>query len=240
MLITALNSTIIHGFRTAFLANATRSFRILERVPYALWFNLGIAHNQFSELPIIAYLNGEVVQVDESITSHNHTDMSVRTDTHWIRLGGSQTGNSLTNASMNDLVIWVRALTEFESHRFLGYSHELTIFNGQICSQYNLLTSASYYWTTDPYISQDGLTQIDARLHPNIRKYLTPVVDHSKTGLPGYALASLYKSYRGEFHYSSLDQLQKSLVPRLRMKSDHYLILGKRHVHSTVNYSVYW
>ncbi|KAF7257260.1 hypothetical protein EG68_05378 [Paragonimus skrjabini miyazakii] len=115
---------------------------------------------------------------------------------------------------------------------------------GTIClctgSQYNLLTSASYYWTTDPYISQDGLTQIDAHLHPNIREYLAPLLDHSKTGVPGYALASLYKSYHGKFHYTSLDQMQKSPVPSLRMKTDHYLLLGRRLERAAWNSSYLW
>ncbi|KAF7257704.1 hypothetical protein EG68_04972 [Paragonimus skrjabini miyazakii] len=90
-----------------------------------------------------------------------------------------------------------------------------------------MLTSASHYWTPDFYISQDSLTQVATRLHPKAGKYLTPVVDRSETGVPGYSLASFYKPHRSQFHNSSLDHMQKSPVPILGMRSDHYLLLGK-------------
>ncbi|KAF7255108.1 hypothetical protein EG68_10346 [Paragonimus skrjabini miyazakii] len=131
---------------------------------------------------------------------------------------------------MNDLVIWLRALEEFESHRFLGYTR----------SQFTILTSASHYWTPDLYISQDSLTQVAARLHPKAGKYLTPTGDRSETGVPGYALASFYKPHRSQFHYSSLDHMRKSAVPILEMGSNHYLILGRSIDGTTGNLSKLW
>ncbi|KAF5395910.1 hypothetical protein PHET_11455 [Paragonimus heterotremus] len=72
---------------------------------------------------------------------------------------------------------------------------------------------------------------MDARSHPRVGKYLALAVDHSRTGVPCFALASLYKSYHGKFHYSNLNQMQKSLVPSPRITDDHYLLLDILRVH---------
>ncbi|KAF7258034.1 hypothetical protein EG68_04290 [Paragonimus skrjabini miyazakii] len=173
--------------------------------------------NRKAYVKIMAYSNGMSVQVTAINKESIREGVSVGVDGRWIRLGDPQSSGSLTNISMNDLVIWLCALDQFESHRFLGYSRP----------QFNMLTSASDYWTPDFYISRDSLTQVAARLHPKTGKYLTPTLDRSQTGVPGYALASFYKPHRSQFHYSSLDHMQKSPVPLLKMGSDHYLLLGK-------------
>ncbi|KAF7261612.1 hypothetical protein EG68_01046 [Paragonimus skrjabini miyazakii] len=210
--------------------NVTHSFKILEQIPYGLWFNLGIVYRQFPKFQIMAYFNGKSVQVSEINKESIANKVNVGVDERWIRLGDPHPGSSFTNTSMNDLVIWLRALEEFESHRFLGYSR----------SQFNMLTSASYYWTPDLYISRDSLTQVAVRLHPKTGKYLKPAVDRSQTGVPGYALASFYKPHRSQLHYSSLDHMQKSLVPLLEMGSNHYLLLGRGVDETAGNLSNLW
>ncbi|KAF7257703.1 hypothetical protein EG68_04971 [Paragonimus skrjabini miyazakii] len=112
-----------------FLDNVTHHFRILEQIPYGLWFNLGIVYRQLPESPIEAYFNGKYVQVSEVSKGPIWRGVNVGVDECWIRLGDSHFRHSLTNVSMNDLVIWLRSLEEFESHRFLGYTRELTVSN---------------------------------------------------------------------------------------------------------------
>ncbi|KAF7255189.1 hypothetical protein EG68_08359 [Paragonimus skrjabini miyazakii] len=202
----------------------------MVHTPFGLWFNLGIVYRQLPESPIIAYFNGKYMQVSEISKEPIRRGSIVEVDERWICLGAAHSNSSLTNVSMNDMVIWSRSLEEFESHRFLGYSR----------SQFNMLTSASHHWTPDFYISQNSLTQVVACLHPKAGKYLTPTVDCSETDVPGYALASFYKPHRSQSRCSSLDHMQKSPVPILKMRSDHYLLIGRGIDGTSVNLSNLW
>lgn len=86
------------------------------------------------------------------------------------------------------------------------------------------LHNASYYWTPDPYIFYDSNVQIQVRQK---YKYLQPENDYSLTGIPGYSLASIYRPKFVKFHFSHDDYENKSKVPVLEMKPQHYMMLGK-------------
>ncbi|CAH8640224.1 unnamed protein product [Heterobilharzia americana] len=96
---------------------------------------------------------------------------------------------------------------------------------------------ASYYWTPDPYIAYDSSAQIQARQKYN---YLQPRNDYSLTGIPGFSLASIFRSKYATFRSSQFDYENKSTVPVFRMKPQQYMMLGLRKSSEVIPTNLVW
>ncbi|CAH8659273.1 unnamed protein product [Schistosoma margrebowiei] len=202
-------------------------FRVYSMIPRDIWFNIGISLSNFIDPTVSVYFNGISMPVEQVMpptgTPLKRTDRCL----NGLILGSSKIEQSADGIAYNDFILWYRWLYSFESHLFVGYTR----------AQQANLHNASYYWTPDPYIFYDSNVQIQVRQK---YKYLQPENDYSLTGIPGYSLASIYRPKFVKFHFSHDDYENKSKVPVLEMKPQHYMMLGQRKSSEVISTNLIW
>ncbi|CAH8630671.1 unnamed protein product [Schistosoma mattheei] len=202
-------------------------FRVYSMIPRDIWFNIGISLSNFIDPTASVYFNGISMPVEQVMpptgTPLKRTDRCL----NGLILGSSKIEQSAAGIAYNDFILWYRWLYSFESHLFVGYTR----------AQQANLHNASYYWTPDPYIFYDSNVQIQVRQK---YKYLQPENDYSLTGIPGYSLASIYRPKFVKFHFSHDDYENKSKVPVLEMKPQHYMMLGQRKSSEVISTNLIW
>ncbi|CAH8582737.1 unnamed protein product [Schistosoma turkestanicum] len=202
-------------------------FRVYNVIPKDIWFNLGISVSNFIDPTVAVYFNGIAMLVEQVMppieTPTKRNDRCL----NGLILGSSKINRSAAGVAYNDLILWYRWLFSFESHLFVGYTR----------AQQANLHNASYYWTPDPYIAYDSNVQIQVRQKYN---YLQPENDYSLTGIPGYSLASIYRSKFVTFRFSQNDYENKSKVPVFEMKPQQYMMLGLRKSSEVISTNLIW
>ncbi|CAH8437290.1 unnamed protein product [Dicrocoelium dendriticum] len=201
-------------------------FRILHAVPRDVWFNLGVSIHTAPIHHIQAFYNGMSVPVQQ-VEVPPRNGSSKETLNYSLFIGSKLVFQGAKGVSLNDLTMWYRALYNFESHRFVGYTR----------LQLEHLSRASHYWTPDIFLFQDSPSHIKMRQK---YKYLKQREDGWNIGGSGYALASIYKSVKGTFRYDTLDYMNKSTVPVFEMHPNQYMVLGREKSSTPTLRNIVW
>ncbi|VDO15959.1 unnamed protein product [Rodentolepis nana] len=188
-----------------------RTTRIVEAVVRDELFNLGFSISGNSSHKALGFINGVQVQTmafaaQSSTNELTHTPISGGD----LILGSKVQGKSAEGVEIGDLVYWMRYTSEYEGHRFIGYTR----------SQVKILAESDTHWSTDAFMFYDAPCRI---AYERKRHGITDV----DAAVPGFKLASLYKPIGMQPVRYILDQEEKSIAPTLSMRKIDYFMLGK-------------